>query len=144
MSGTADLSAKEHCHGSDHRPFGVFFHPAAVSDRDVQRGRDRELRAHLLDQLHRGASLLPCDQRLRRRAKEADGAEHRAHRPPLRNRRHARPSALCRAAQPGVNVREDVQALDFIDLCAINPVVYSPNHYFTVGEHLGKIGDYAK
>jgi flavin reductase (DIM6/NTAB) family NADH-FMN oxidoreductase RutF len=48
------------------------------------------------------------------------------------------------AAFKGVNVREDIQALDFIDLCAINPVVYSPNHYFTVGEHLGKIGDYAK
>jgi flavin reductase (DIM6/NTAB) family NADH-FMN oxidoreductase RutF len=50
----------------------------------------------------------------------------------------------CFAAFKRVNVREDVQALDFIDLCAINPVVYSPNHYFTVGEHLGKIGDYAK
>ena len=48
------------------------------------------------------------------------------------------------AAFKRVNVREDVQALDFIDLRAINPVVYSPNHYFTIGEHIGQIGDYAK
>jgi flavin reductase (DIM6/NTAB) family NADH-FMN oxidoreductase RutF len=48
------------------------------------------------------------------------------------------------AAFKRVNVREDVQALDFIDLTRINPVVYSPDHYFTIGEHIGKIGDYAK
>ncbi len=48
------------------------------------------------------------------------------------------------AAIKSVNVRGDVQALDFIDLRAINPVVYSPDHYFTVGEHLGKIGDYSE
>ncbi len=48
------------------------------------------------------------------------------------------------AAFKRVNVREDVQALDFIDLREINPVVYSPNHYFTIGEHIGEIGDYAK
>ena len=43
-----------------------------------------------------------------------------------------------------INVRDDVQALDFYDLRAVNPVLYSPENYFTVGEHIGKIGDYAK
>jgi len=43
-----------------------------------------------------------------------------------------------------VNVREDVASLDFYDLRKINPVIYSPDNYFAVGEHLGKIGDYAK
>ena len=43
-----------------------------------------------------------------------------------------------------INVREDVQRLGFYDLREINPVIYSPNNYFTVGEHLGEIGDYAK
>ncbi|MCE5343286.1 MAG: flavin reductase [Eubacteriales bacterium] len=47
------------------------------------------------------------------------------------------------AAFRQVNVREDLLALDFVDLRAINPVIYGPNHYFTVGEHLGEIGDYA-
>ncbi len=47
------------------------------------------------------------------------------------------------AAFRHVNVREDIQKLDFIDLREINPVIYSPNNYFTVGEHIGKIGDYA-
>ncbi|HML47937.1 MAG TPA: flavin reductase [Clostridia bacterium] len=47
------------------------------------------------------------------------------------------------AAYKHVNVREDVQDLDFFDLRAINPVIYSPNHYFTVGDHLGQIGDFA-
>ena len=42
-----------------------------------------------------------------------------------------------------VNVRDDVQVLDFIDLREINLVVYAPGHYFTVGEHIGKIGDYS-
>jgi len=43
-----------------------------------------------------------------------------------------------------VNVRSDIKELDFIDLRVINPVIYSPNNYFTVGEHLGEIGDYSK
>lgn len=43
-----------------------------------------------------------------------------------------------------VNVHPDIQKLDFIDLRKINPVIYSPNNYFTVGEHIGKIGDYSK
>jgi flavin reductase (DIM6/NTAB) family NADH-FMN oxidoreductase RutF len=43
-----------------------------------------------------------------------------------------------------VNVRADVQALDFYNLRAINPVIYSPFNYFTVGEHIGAIGDYSK
>ncbi|MFV0401200.1 MAG: flavin reductase family protein [Oscillospiraceae bacterium] len=43
-----------------------------------------------------------------------------------------------------VNVREDIDELDFIDLRKVNPVVYSPNNYFTIGEHLGAIGDYSK
>ncbi len=48
------------------------------------------------------------------------------------------------AAFRQVNVRRDVQGLDFIDLRAINPVVYSPNNYFTIGQHIGQIGDYSK
>ena len=43
-----------------------------------------------------------------------------------------------------INVREDVAQLDFYDLREINPVIYSPWNYFRVGEHLGKIGDFAK
>ena len=43
-----------------------------------------------------------------------------------------------------VNVHPDILKLDFIDLRAINPVVYSPNNYFTIGEHIGEIGDYSK
>jgi flavin reductase (DIM6/NTAB) family NADH-FMN oxidoreductase RutF len=43
-----------------------------------------------------------------------------------------------------VNVREDIISLDFYDLRKINPVIYSPNNYFTVGEHLGEIGDFSK
>lgn len=48
------------------------------------------------------------------------------------------------AAFKSVNVREDVQKLGFIDLREINPVVYSPNNYFLIGEHLGEIGDFPK
>lgn len=48
------------------------------------------------------------------------------------------------AAFENVNVREDIQKLDFIDLREIDPVIYSPNNYFTVGKHIGKIGDYSK
>lgn len=48
------------------------------------------------------------------------------------------------AAFRHVNVREDIQKLDFVDLREINPVIYSPGNYFTVGEHIGKIGDYSK
>ena len=47
------------------------------------------------------------------------------------------------AAFRQVNVREDIQKLDFIDLRAVNPVIYGPEHYFRVGEHLGQIGDYS-
>jgi flavin reductase (DIM6/NTAB) family NADH-FMN oxidoreductase RutF len=47
------------------------------------------------------------------------------------------------AAYSQVNVREDIQKLDFLDLRAIDPVIYS-GHYFTVGEHIGEIGDYSK
>ena len=43
-----------------------------------------------------------------------------------------------------VNVHPDIQKLDFIGLRKINPVIYSPNNYFTVGEHIGEIGDYTK
>ncbi len=41
-----------------------------------------------------------------------------------------------------VNLSDDVKKLDFFDLREINPVIYSPYHYFAVGEHLGRIGDY--
>lgn len=43
-----------------------------------------------------------------------------------------------------VNVREDISKLDFYDLRVINPVIYSPDNYFTVGNHIGRIGDYSK
>ena len=48
------------------------------------------------------------------------------------------------AAFKQVNVREDIQKLNFVDLQVINPVVYSPNNYFTIGNHIGEIGDYSK
>lgn len=47
------------------------------------------------------------------------------------------------AAFRQVNVRQDIQALDFIDLRKVDPVIYAPWHYFTVGRHLGQIGDFA-
>ena len=43
-----------------------------------------------------------------------------------------------------VNVATEIVKLDFIDLREIDPVIYSPMNYFTVGEHLGKIGDFSK
>lgn len=43
-----------------------------------------------------------------------------------------------------VNSSEEIQAMEFFDLRRINPVIYSPNHYFTVGEHLGRIGEYSR
>ena len=42
-----------------------------------------------------------------------------------------------------VNISHDIKELDFIDLKAVNPVIYSPSNYFTVGEHLGSIGDFS-
>ena len=43
-----------------------------------------------------------------------------------------------------INISKEIQEMDFFDLSRINPVVYSPENYFTVGRHLGKIGDFAK
>lgn len=43
-----------------------------------------------------------------------------------------------------INVAQGINSLDYIDLRKINPVIYSPMHYFTVGEHLGEIGDFSK
>lgn len=43
-----------------------------------------------------------------------------------------------------INASDDVKGLDFFDLRKINPVIYSPANYFTVGDHLGKIGDFSK
>lgn len=43
-----------------------------------------------------------------------------------------------------VNMTDELRDMEFFDLRRINPVIYSPNHYFTVGEHLGKIGDFSK
>ena len=42
-----------------------------------------------------------------------------------------------------INVSPDVAKLEFYDLREINPIVFSDSHYFTVGEHLGEIGDYS-
>lgn len=43
-----------------------------------------------------------------------------------------------------VNVAPEIDKLDFIDLRKIDPVIYSPMNYFSVGEHLGEIGDFLK
>ena len=43
-----------------------------------------------------------------------------------------------------INMTEEIQKMEMFDLHKINPVIYSPNNYFTVGEHLGKIGDFSK
>lgn len=43
-----------------------------------------------------------------------------------------------------INASQEIQQLDFLDLRVINPVVYSPMNYFTIGQHLGKIGDYSQ
>ncbi|MDR0396489.1 MAG: flavin reductase [Oscillospiraceae bacterium] len=48
------------------------------------------------------------------------------------------------AAIKQINVAPEIQSLDFIDLRIINPVIYAHYHYFSVGEHLGEIGDYSK
>jgi flavin reductase (DIM6/NTAB) family NADH-FMN oxidoreductase RutF len=42
-----------------------------------------------------------------------------------------------------VNMSKEIGDMEFFDLRAIQPVVYSPDHYFTIGEHLGQIGDFA-
>lgn len=47
------------------------------------------------------------------------------------------------AAFESINVRKDVQNLEFIDLREINPVLYSSDSYFLVGDYMGVIGDYA-
>ncbi|ABX42920.1 flavin reductase family protein [Lachnoclostridium phytofermentans] len=43
-----------------------------------------------------------------------------------------------------INMSDDIRNMEIFDLRKINPVVYSPNNYFTIGEHLGKIGDFSK
>lgn len=43
-----------------------------------------------------------------------------------------------------INVDDETLKLDFIDLRQIDPVVYSPSNYFTIGEHIGKIGDFSE
>ena len=42
-----------------------------------------------------------------------------------------------------VNLSDAIKEMDFYDLRKINPVLYA-GHYFTVGEHLGEIGDFSK
>jgi flavin reductase (DIM6/NTAB) family NADH-FMN oxidoreductase RutF len=48
------------------------------------------------------------------------------------------------AAIKQINVSPEVQTLEFLDLCKINPVIYAHYHYFSVGDHLGEIGDFSK
>ncbi len=48
------------------------------------------------------------------------------------------------AAYEQINVKKEIQQLDFLDLREIDPVIYSDGHYFTVGDHIGQIGDYSK
>ena len=43
-----------------------------------------------------------------------------------------------------INLAQAVKCMDFLDLRAINPLIYSPYNYFTVGDHLGRIGDFSK
>jgi flavin reductase (DIM6/NTAB) family NADH-FMN oxidoreductase RutF len=43
-----------------------------------------------------------------------------------------------------INANDEVLELDYFDLRKINPVVYSPDNYFTIGEHLGKTGDFSE
>ncbi len=43
-----------------------------------------------------------------------------------------------------INVSKVVKELEYLDLRLINPVVYSPMHYFSIGNHLGKIGDFSR
>lgn len=43
-----------------------------------------------------------------------------------------------------IHVDDEILKLDFIDLRKINPVIYSPDNYFTVGTHLGKTGDFSE
>lgn len=43
-----------------------------------------------------------------------------------------------------VNMSDEIKAMDFFDLQKINPVVYSSDNYFAIGDHLGKIGDFSK
>lgn len=42
-----------------------------------------------------------------------------------------------------INLSANVASLDWYDLNEINPVVYSPDNYFLVGKHIGKIGDFS-
>ncbi|MDD4797207.1 MAG: flavin reductase family protein [Eubacteriales bacterium] len=42
-----------------------------------------------------------------------------------------------------VQVEQTIDISDGIDLTAFNPVIYS-GHYHSIGEHLGKIGDFYK
>lgn len=43
-----------------------------------------------------------------------------------------------------INIAEEIANMDFFDLRKIRPVIYSPDNYFAVGEHLGKIGDFSQ
>lgn len=43
-----------------------------------------------------------------------------------------------------VNMSDEIKSMSFYDLRRINPVVYSSDDYFTIGDHLGKIGDFSK
>ncbi len=43
-----------------------------------------------------------------------------------------------------INVAEEVLKLDFVDLRKINPVLYSPMNYFTIGGHLGRMGEFSQ
>jgi len=43
-----------------------------------------------------------------------------------------------------INIDDEILKLDYIDLRKINPVVYSPGNYFTIGEHLGRMGEFSE
>lgn len=43
-----------------------------------------------------------------------------------------------------INIDDEFLKLDFVDLRQINPVVYSPSNYFTIGKHLGRMGEFSE
>ena len=43
-----------------------------------------------------------------------------------------------------INANDEVLKLAYFDLRKINPVVYSPDNYFTIGEHLGRMGEFSE
>lgn len=41
-----------------------------------------------------------------------------------------------------LNAADEITQLDFFDLTKIKPVVYSPSHYFSIGEMIARMGEF--